>query len=125
MRVLVAVGTVAAVALGLLPRHGPAMVLLMILLGVAITLLAWPGPKQRAPWSAGIRTLAWCWGIIVVIGCLWELFAFILSLVAPRAPAPALSDLLDPLLADPVGQAAFAVVWVALGIWLVRRVGRR
>ncbi|KHK95995.1 hypothetical protein LK09_16645 [Microbacterium mangrovi] len=124
-RVLVVVGAVAATALAALPRHGPAMVTLMLLLGAAVLLLAWPGSAERMPWSRGIRSLAWCWGIILVIGCLWELFAFILSLVDPRAPAPALSDLLDPMLGNRLGQAVFAGLWVLLGIWLVRRVGRR
>lgn len=125
MRLVVVAGVVTATVLSLLPRHGPAMILVMLLLGAAFFVAAWPGPGQRPPWSRGMRSLAWCWGIIVVIGCLWELFAFILSLVAPEAPAPALSDLLNPLLADRLGQVVFAALWMALGVWLVRRVGRR
>jgi hypothetical protein len=124
-RLLVVVGAAAAIAIGLLPRHGLAMVILMLLLGAAVFVVGWPGSRERIGWAPGIRTLARCWGIILVIGCLWELFAFILSLVAPRAPAPALSDLLDPMLADRLGQAVFAALWVALGIWLMRRVGRQ
>lgn len=122
-RVLVVVGAAAAVVIALLPRHGPAMVVLVLLLGTAVFFFCWPGSGDRPRWPAGMHALARCWAVILVIGCLWELFAFILSLVAPRAPAPALSDLLDPMLADRLGQAVFAALWVALGIWLLRRVG--
>ncbi|HKT56843.1 MAG TPA: hypothetical protein VJR25_08725 [Microbacterium sp.] len=125
-RLLVGAGAVAAVAVGLLPRHLPAMIMVMLVLGAAVLVLVWPGSGERAPWGRGMRRLAWCWTLIVVVGCLWELFAFIAGLVDPSAPiVPALSDLLDPLLADRVGQAVFAVIWAVLGVWLVRRAVRR
>lgn len=124
-RLLIGGGAVAAVSLSLLPRHLPAMIAVVLVLGVAVLVLVWPVGGQRTRWGPGIRRLAWNWAVIIVIGCLWELFAFIAGLVDPASPVPALSDLLNPLLADRAGQALFAVLWVALGVWLARRVVRR
>lgn len=123
-RVLLGAGAVAAAAIGLLPRHEPAMIAVMLVLGATVLVLVWPGGGVRRPWGRGIRTLAWCWAVIVVIGCLWELLAFLIELIAPSAGL-ALSDLLNPVLALPIGQAVFAIAWVALGVWLVRRTVRR
>ena len=122
---IVGAGVVAAVAISVLPRHLPAMIAVMLLVGAGVLLLVWPGAAGRTSWRKGIRNLAWSWAVIIVIGCLWELFAFIAGLVDPATPVPALSDLLDPLLAHRPGQAAFAVAWAALGMWLVRRSVRR
>jgi hypothetical protein len=38
---------------------------------------------------------------------------------------PALSDLIDPIVTPGLGQAVFAAVWLAIGIFLVVRGGRR
>ncbi len=120
-------GTVlAAGALALLPRHGVWMGIGVGLVGVAAIALSWPGaPSRGAAWTTGLRRLAVGWAAILVAGCLWELAQFIVGRLHPEQPSYALSDLLDPLIDTPVGKAAFVAAWLAAGLFLVRRGGRR
>lgn len=115
---LIALATVAAVA----PRQSLLVQLAVCLAGVVAVVYAWPQREpSRAGWSSGQRRLALVWAAIAVLGCLWELGQFIAGRMHPDRPAYALSDLIDPLLAGAVGQAVFAAVWIALGIFLVSR----
>lgn len=128
-RVLVWAGAIVAVVLGFAPRHGLIAGATLIVVGIAAVVIAWPPAEGRLPgerWPKALRSLAASWAVIWVIGCLWELAQFILGGVAlgGRSAHPALSDLLDPLGTPGIGQLAFALVWVAGGVFLVARGGR-
>lgn len=112
------------------PRHGTVMKIAVIAVGVATVGLAWRGaavahPRAATRLSRGIVHLALAWALIVIAGCIWELAQFILGLVDPRATWFALSDLLNPAVATVPGRILFVVGWLALGLWLLRRGGRR
>jgi len=124
-RALLIGGVMAAAAVTLLPRHTPAMMVAMLAIGAAVLIVVWPGTTRTAPWPHGLRLLSWWCAAIVIAGCLWELAQFVRGRVAPDIPAPALSDLLNPLLGTPIGHLVFAVVWVTAGAFLVRRAVRR
>lgn len=121
---------VAALALCLLPRHGAAMQLVVGAIGVTALILVLSGaavarPDDPVASGPGIRRLAITWTLVVVAGCVWELVQFILGLVEPQTNWYSLSDLVDPLVDTLPGQAVFAGLWLAAGLWLLRRGGRR
>ncbi|WES63617.1 hypothetical protein P0L94_14240 [Microbacter sp. GSS18] len=125
---LVAGAAVPAVVLSVVPRHSAWSAIAVITAGIAAAAVAWRVPGERtAPaasrWTPALRALAWSWAIVIVVACLWELLQVTRGRTLPggRAAYPALSDLLDPLMTPPVGQAIFAVGWLAVGIFLVRR----
>lgn len=130
VRVLVVGGAFIAVVLSFAPRHGLLAAVTLLAVGVAAVVIAWPPAEAPAPagaWPKALRTLAIWWSAIWIAGCVWELVQFILGGISPggRVRYPALSDLLDPVVALGIGQAVFAVVWIAAGVFLVARGGRR
>lgn len=128
---VLAVGAVVAGAgMLLVPSHGPVMQALVITIGVAAAALAWDGRAVSAPaaptaWTPGIRHLAVVWTSIVVAGCVWELTQFSLGLAFPEGAWYSLSELADPFVLTTLGKALFTIAWLASGVWLLRRGGRR
>ena len=125
-------GAAGVVAAGLcfLPRHGAAMQVVVAALGVLGVVLAWSTATMARPdaptaLTRGILRLALTWAVIVVAGCVWELIQFILGLVEPDAAWFSLSDLLNPLVDGVPGRVVFIALWVAGGVWLLRRGGKR
>ena len=127
-RTLLIAAAVAVVPLVLLPRHGASIAVPMVVVGLAAIAAVWPGGRRiPRPWPRPLRTLAVSWVVVWIAGCLWEVAEVLYGGVAPggRAAHPALSDLLDPALDTVVGQTAFVVLWLAVGVFLVRRGSRR
>ena len=118
-----------AIAVAVVPRHSVlAGVTFFVIIGLALVAAApTADPRPRTRWPKALRRLVWAWVVIWIVACLWELLQVLLGGIAPggRAAHPALSDLLDPLLAQPPGRIAFAVCWTAIGVFLVTRGGRR
>lgn len=127
LRVVVFIAIVCGAALILLPRHAPVTIAVLVVIGVAAIVAAWPGPRipDATPWPRGLRRLAWAWGGILIAGCLWELGEFVARLLAPHQASVALSDLADPILSTLWGKTVFVVVWLVMGIWVLRRGPRR
>ena len=128
--VLSAGAAVLGAVMCFLPRHGTWMQLVVILVGFLAVLLAATGravahPERQTTFSRGVGRLTIAWAVIVVIGCIWELVQFILGLVDPDAAWFSLSDLLDPLAGTVPGKIVAAAAWLAGGVWLLRRGGRR
>ncbi len=128
---LLVAGTIAAIVLTIVPRHSVWAGLVVALLGAAAVGAAWAPPREsqhtERPWPPALRRLGWAWAAVVVAACLWELTQVTLGGTTPggRRTHPALSDLLDPLVGAPFGQAVFAVCWLAMGLLLVTRGARR
>lgn len=105
-----------------LPRHGLWMGVAVIAVGAVAAIVAWPqGTSASPPWTRGLRRLAIAWSAILVAGCLWELFQFVLGRIAPDLHWFALSDLLDPLVSTVPGRILFLAAWLGGGLFLVRR----
>ncbi|MCB1273227.1 MAG: hypothetical protein KDB25_02365 [Leucobacter sp.] len=128
--VLIGAGVVAM----LLSRHSLPLQVLICAIGAFVIVAASSGAPADADtdadagaggdaerWPPGVRRLAWSWSLIVIVGCLWELGEFIVGRVRPSEPAFALSDLADPALASPIGQALFVALWILGGWYLVSR----
>ncbi len=119
------------VALSVVPRHSVWALIAVVITGAAAAVTTWRQPaaddSRAQAWTPALRTLAWSWAAIVIVASLWELLQVTLGRILPggRAAYPALSDLLDPLVTPPIGQTLFAMCWVALGVFLATRGGRR
>ena len=90
----------------------------LVAVGIAAAVVVAAGLRRRAGEAArpvgraGLPWLAWLAALAA-----WEAFA----LADQRVPT--LSNLLDPVLAQPAVRAAATLCWLAAGAWLVRRPG--
>jgi hypothetical protein len=117
-----------AVALVIAPRHGVAEGLIVSAIGLTVLIFAWGSPDAAArSMSPPVRRAAILWGVVGVVCCLWEVVSFLLGLPSAEAAIahPSISELFDPLLDSFEGRAAFTVLWLLLGVSLLRRRGRR
>jgi hypothetical protein len=123
---------VDAVVLVLTPRHGYADGLAIAVTGVLVFLVAWPNEKpadedtgsaaSRAPWTPRLTRAAIAWAILGIAFCFWELAMYFLGYGQDgRTAFPALSDILDPVLDNPIGRLLGAAAWLAGGFALMRR----
>ena len=132
---VLAAALAAALLLALTPRHGVVDGIVLVGVGLAALVAAWagvrPGPeKARGPRrgdAAAVRRTAILWAAVGVATCAWELTSFVFGRVLPeqKAQHPAISDLIDPALDQFWFRALFVVGWIALGIALLGRGGRR
>ncbi|WP_308465727.1 hypothetical protein [Rathayibacter soli] len=80
------------------------------------------GARNESP-ARAIRRAAILWSAMAVTLCLWEIGSFFLGM--PSAAAvfahPALSDLIVPLMNNPIGLAAGAALWLLGGAALLHR----
>jgi hypothetical protein len=117
---------VDAVVLLFTPRHGFADGIAIAVSGVLVFLVAWPNhPTQDhplPPWTPRLTRAAIAWAILGIAFCIWELAMYFLGYGAEgRTEYPALSDILDPVLNNPVGRFVGVAAWLAGGIALTRR----
>ena len=126
-RILVVIALViAAGVLVFTPRHGLADGVVVAASGILLFVVAWPNPptadSQPDPWSTRLTRSALAWAIIGIAFCIWELDMYFLGLhAAGRTEFPALSDLLDPILNNPIGRLLGVAAWLAGGVALARR----
>ncbi len=128
-------GLTVALLLALMPRHGIVDGIVLVGVGIAAVPVAWAGVRSgaertRGPWpgdTAALRRTAILWAAVGVATCAWELTSFVLGRVLPeqKEQHPAISDLIDPALDQFWFRALFALGWVALGVALLGRGGRR
>ena len=123
---------VAAVSLALAPLYGGIDQVIVIGLGVLLLPVAWADRTAGADAHArtrpaadrrALRRAAILWSAVIVAGCAWEVVAFFLgrSLPAREQDFPALSDLLDPLIAWPPARGVLVALWLLAGYALIRR----
>lgn len=132
-RVVVVIAlAVAAAVLMLTPRHGIADGVIIAASGILVLLVAWPDPMAGGEndgaegadgaWTSRLRRTAIAWAILGIVFCIWELGMYFLGYgTSGRTEYPALSDLLDPLIDNPIGRAAFVAAWFVGGVALTRR----
>lgn len=136
LAVQLALGAVAVAVIALTPQWGVADLVVVGVIGATALVLAW-GDDGRAssahrlePADDGamqrrraVRRSAALWAAAGVVLCLWELLHFFLAMPSPTAEFdhPVLSDLIDPIVANPFGRALCAALWVIGGAALLRR----
>lgn len=109
---------VAVVGGGLRPFTLPATVLVFSVVGLAFVVLE---PVRRAGAVAGTRGPAgrgWPWLLLLGVALAWELAALSGS---PRQQHPTLSSLLDSLTGGRLGATVAWLVWLVLGLLILRR----
>lgn len=122
---------VAGVVLVFTPRHGFWDGVVVAFTGVLVLLVAWPDPPSvekadaattESTWTTRLRHSAIAWTVVGIAFCAWELAMYFAGYgQSGRTEYPALSDLLDPVLDNPIGRLVFAAAWLAGGIALARR----
>ena len=129
-RLVVAIAlAIDAVTLVFTPRHGMFDGIVIAVTGVLVFLVAWPNgavtDEAPEPWTPRMTRAAIAWAILGLAFVLWELAMYFLGYGQDgRTAFPALSDILDPVLNNPIGRFLGAVAWLAGGVALMRR-GRR
>jgi len=118
---------VFAIALTITDRHSYVHGALVLALLPLVLRLVWysdRGPKdQPDPRMSRSRIL---WTILCMSITAWEFMSNILGQFAGSLHIyPTLSVLIDPLLDTKYGQAAFVILWLALGIGFLRIWGRK
>lgn len=126
-RIVVAIAlAIDAGTLVFTPRHGMFDGIVIAITGVLVFLVAWPNEPASGdapePWTPRMTRAAIAWAILGLAFVLWELAMYFLGYGQDgRTAFPALSDLLDPILDNPIGRALGAAAWLAGGVALMRR----
>lgn len=115
------------VALSVFPRHSYVHGILVLALLPIVLRLVWytdRGPKEKPdPHQARARIV---WAVLALLLTGWEFMANILGqLVNSLHIYPTISVLIDPMLDTLYGQAVFVVLWLSIGIGLLRLWERR
>ncbi|MFP3465190.1 hypothetical protein [Leifsonia sp. SIMBA_070] len=126
---------VAALTLALSPLYGGADTAVVVGIGLLLLPVAWADRAEPAALDSptpdaerrAVRRAAVLWSAVIAAGCAWEIAAFFLGRGLPdrEQEFPALSDLLDPLIAWPPARAVLVALWLLGGYALVRRGWRR
>lgn len=124
---IVLVMATLGLALSFFPRHTYLQGAIMIgILPVAL-FLVWHrdrGPKEK-PDKIMARTKM-VWTILCLLVCVWEFAANIQGQMESNLYShPTISILIDPQLDTMVGQSIFVVLWLFLGVGLLRIWGRK
>lgn len=124
----VLVGTLIAVAsltLGFTQLYSPADTAIVVGFGVLLLPVAWAdrARAEAGPPGSAVRRAAVLWSIVLVAGCVWEIGVYFLGrdLTGSENAYPALSDLIDPLLAWPPARVLLVACWLLGGYALLRR----
>ncbi|MGH1548617.1 hypothetical protein ACRAWB_05355 [Leifsonia poae] len=122
---------VAALTVAVTPLYGPADTAIVVGLGVLLLPVVWadrPAGAAEATDASSrpVRRAAVLWSAVIAAGCAWEIGAFFLGrdLPAHEQDFPALSDLMDPVLAWQPARGVLVALWLLGGYALIRR-GRR
>ena len=123
--VLVAAGVAYAVAAGSVDRYTWPITAAVVLPGVLVLTVAWPGPLWHRAVPARPRTLGTAlWATVFVAAGLWELTALLMqpTLQGGSYSHPTISYLMDTVLSHQVGRSVTLLVWIALGAFLLTRI---
>jgi len=99
----------------------PGMIIAVSIPGLLILPLAWRVGPRRPQRRAGPGK--WVWSVVLSLVCVWELISF-LSQPGPQTDSydhPTLSAILNPLFSSAAVRTVVLVVWLAIGLWLARR----
>ncbi|MBX3087653.1 MAG: hypothetical protein KF742_04140 [Cryobacterium sp.] len=124
--ILVGIAAVLAIAMILAPRHGIVEGVIVSGIGLTVLLIAWPNHESASSSGLSIRRAGILWSVIALTACIIEVVSFLIGVPsdAARYAHPSVSLLLDPALDTIEGRVVFTVLWLVVGIALIRR-GKR
>ena len=96
----------------------------VVAVGSLVVAIGWQGPvRQRASLTGTAQGRFWPWGVIVVVGGIWELSSLLQQpqLETDSYAHPTISALTDPLLAGHPGRSLVLTAWLIIGWLLVGR----
>lgn len=120
----------AATGLALVPV-GPVLAVLLLAVGGLMAAAGWPQPVKRQtaarPRGRAMRRTAYAWSLLVLFLCGWELGMFFDDHFRPAGQAdhPPLTDVVEPLFAQPVARWLLTVLWLAGCVLAARAHGSR
>lgn len=136
LAVQIVLGVLAVAVITLAPQWSVADLVVVCVIGATAVIVSWRGDdiypvdteaersveQAEALRRAAVRS-AVLWACAGVFLCLWELLHFFLAMPSPQAEwdHPVLSDLIDPIVANPIGRAVCATLWILGGAALLRR----
>jgi hypothetical protein len=120
---LVIAGVAFAILVGSFARYTWPASLAVFGVAAAAVAIAWEPPTRRTPPERVSRVGAIAWTTVFVSLALWELTALLLqpSLTTDSYAHPAISVLMDSVLATSFGRSLFLLVWLAVGWALLDR----
>lgn len=120
---LIGLAVVLGALLVLAPRHGLVEGLIVSAIGVSVLVIAWESGGEQAEKSLALRKALVLFTAVGVFGCLTEVSSYLLGLASPEAmfEHPSISLLLDPFVGTSPGRIIFTGLWLAAGIWFLRR----
>jgi hypothetical protein len=110
----------SALALYFSPRHEIVnFITLLLFIPIGIVLLMYRDSEKKQPRTEPVLRARAIWGTWAISFALVELVAYLGSkLVGDLDRFPTISVLLDPVLDDPLGRAAFIALWLIAGVYL-------
>jgi len=124
---IVIVMLMLGLSLSFFPRHTYLHGAIMFAILPVVLFLVWHkdrGPKEKAdPVMARTKNV---WKVLSLLLCVWEFAANIQGqLEHSLTTHPTMSVLIDPFLDETIGQTVFVVLWLFLGLGLLRIWGRK
>jgi hypothetical protein len=125
--VIVLVMAVLGLTLSYFPRHTYLDGAIMIAILPVVLFLVWHrdhGPKEKPDKIMSRTKLVWM--VLSLLLCVWEFSANIMGQMDNSLYThPTISVLIDPFLDTMAGQTVFVVLWLFLGVGLLRVWGRK
>ncbi len=120
---LLAVGAVLAAGGAATRPFGWSATLLVVVLAVVASVLAFRARPKRIPYTDRLRRGVAVWSALLVTASIWEVYAIARQpdWMRPSDVHPTLSTLLDPALEQWPLRFAGWLVWLGVGRWLVSR----
>jgi hypothetical protein len=112
----------SSIALYISPIHGMVTTIVFLTIGPILMAFTWTSdPATVEPTESSIKISARVWASIFLSTCLWELGSYILSYRAHNDNAyPTISILVGPLLKTTAGKGIFLLIWIGIGMQLLR-----
>jgi hypothetical protein len=114
--------TLSSLALYVFPIHSKVATIVFLIIGPIAMVFMWTKDAQfTSKPGRSITMSARIWANLFLIGCVWELGSYILSARAQNDNAyPTISILLGPLLKTSGGKGVFLLIWIGIGMQLLR-----
>lgn len=112
----------SSVALYAFPIHSKVATFVFLVVGPIAMAFMWTRDSEITYKPEGSMAIsARIWASLFILGCIWELVSYVLSYWAKNDNAyPTISILLGPLLKTSAGKGIFLLIWIGIGMQMLR-----